>query len=195
VLSEPGYALLHDLRLRGLVVVDDGSVQTTVVAEVVEAGYATPARSAIRITAEGRAAHETWARVSGADHEAAVVRGYERFLPLNLEFLRVCHDWQLRPGDVPNDHRDVRYDWSVIDRLRALDERTAPVVRRVARSVPRFDAYPRRLREALRRVDDGDIEWVTSPRIDSYHTIWMQLHEDLLLALGRRRENESDPNI
>ena len=40
--------------------------------------------------------------------------------------------------------------------------------------------------------DDGDSDWLTSPRIDSYHTVWMQLHEDLLLALayGQLKEND-----
>ena len=37
---------------------------------------------------------------------------------------------------------------------------------------------------------EGDTEWITSPSIDSYHTVWMQLHEDLLLALGRDRATE-----
>jgi hypothetical protein len=43
------------------------------------------------------------------------------------------------------------------------------------------------LRAALDRADAGEREWVTSPRCDSYHTVWMQLHEDVLLALGLER--------
>ena len=96
------------------------------------AGFVVPVRAAIRITPDGRTAHEQWARVAiGSEVEAAVTRGYERFLPINVEFLRICNDWQVRPGNVPNDHGDAAYDWTVIDRLRTLDERTAPVVRRV----------------------------------------------------------------
>ena len=107
-------------------------------------------RESVRITPEGRALHDAWARVvAGTETEEAVTRAYERFLPLNAEFLRLCHDWQVRPGNVPNDHGDVAYDWAVIDRLRALDERAAPVLRRVGRALDRFDAYPRRLRAAL----------------------------------------------
>jgi hypothetical protein len=66
-------------------------------------------------------------------------------------------------------------------------------LRRLSRSVERFDEYPRRLRAAVRRLDEGDWEWFTSPRIDSYHTVWMQVHEDLLLALGRERADEPSP--
>ena len=191
MLSDEGYLLLHEVRLRGLLEIEDGSERARHVTTLTAAGFVVPVRAAIRITPDGRTAHEQWARVAiGSEVEAAVTRGYERFLPINVEFLRICNDWQVRPGNVPNDHGDAAYDWTVIDRLRTLDERTAPVVRRVARSVARFDAYPRRLRAALSRVDEGEREWFTSPRIDSYHTVWMQLHEDLLLALGKSREHE-----
>ena len=56
--------------------------------------------------------------------------------------------------------------------------------------VDRFEGYRARLRAARQKVDDGAHEWLTSPRIDSYHTVWMQLHEDLLLALGKERSSE-----
>jgi hypothetical protein len=80
----------------------------------------------------------------------------------------------------------------VIDRLRSLDERAAPVISRVARVHSRFTTYRPRLRAALARVDEGEHEWVTSPRCDSYHTVWMQLHEDVLLALGADRAAEPE---
>ena len=113
---------------------------------------------------------------------------YESFGPLNREVLRVCTDWQVRPGGAPNDHVDAAYDWSVIDRLTAVDERAGPLLRRLGRSVPHFAPYRERLRTAQRRVVDGERDWFTSPRVDSYHTVWMELHEDLLAALGLERE-------
>lgn len=184
------YLLLHEVRMRGLVEVS-AVTEERLLAPLLDAGLVVRARTSLRVTTEGRSLHAAWARLApGSDAEQVVTRAYERFLPLNAELLRVCHDWQVRPGDVPNDHRDLRYDWSVIDRLRALDERAAPVVRRAAREVARFEAYPRRLRGALARVEEGAHDWLTSPRLDSYHTVWMQLHEDLLLALGRDRASE-----
>jgi hypothetical protein len=191
VLSDAGYLLLHEVRLRGLLTIEDGSAQAEVVGELLAAGFVVPARSAIRLTGEGRNVHEQWARVrADSDVEAAVMRAYERFLPLNRAFLRLCNDWQLRPGNVPNDHRDPSYDWTVLDRLQQVHEQAAPIVRRVARSLTRFETYPRRFQAAIVHVHEGERDWFTSPRIDSYHTVWMQLHEDLLLALGRRREHE-----
>jgi len=123
----------------------------------------------------------------GSREEAECAGVYESFEPLNREVLQVCTDWQVRPGGAPNDHGDTAYDWSVIDRLTAVDERAGPLLRRLSGAVARFAPYRARLRSARRRVEDGEHDWLTSPRIDSYHTVWMELHEELLVALGRER--------
>jgi hypothetical protein len=181
------FRLLHEIRLRGVVEVEETETVTLLLGE----GYVVRSSRGIRITTAGRATHTSWARLSnGGEEEQLARRAYERFLPLNRELLRVCTDWQVRPGGVPNDHRDARYDWSVLDRLHAIDERVGPIASRLGRAVERFATYRPRLRAALARVDDGDTEWLNSPRFDSYHTVWMQLHEDLLLAIGADRGNE-----
>jgi hypothetical protein len=190
-LDDAAWALLHELRLRGKVSEAGGEVDAAVVTRLVEGGFATRTRSAVVITAVGRTTHETWARCTpGSDAEAALRRAYDRFLPLNADLIRVCNDWQVRAGDVHNDHTDVEYDWSVVDRLRALHDRSSPVTRSMATSITRFDAHRTRLRVAIRRVEAGEHDWFTSPRLDSYHTVWMQMHEDLLLALGIDRATE-----
>jgi hypothetical protein len=184
------FRLLHEVRLRGVVEVHE----TEIVALLVDGGFVVHAARGIRITAEGRVTHAAWARLSeGGDDEQVALRAYERFLPLNRELLRICSDWQVRPGGVPNDHKDPRYDWSVIDRLQALDERVAPVVSRLGRAVDRFATYRPRLRTARKQIDEGAVEWLASPRCDSYHTVWMQMHEDLLLAIGGDRASEPPP--
>jgi len=183
------FRLLHEVRLRGVVEIEETEVVTVLIGE----GFVVQSARGIRITAVGRETHATWALLPvGDEGEQIARRAYERFLPLNRELLRVCNDWQVRPGGVPNDHRDARYDWSVIDRLHTLDERVAPVVSRLGRAVERFADYRPRLRVALARVDEGETEWLNSPRFDSYHTVWMQLHEDLLLAIGGDRSAEPD---
>ncbi|MCZ7535941.1 MAG: MarR family transcriptional regulator [Acidimicrobiia bacterium] len=181
------WGLLHDLRLRGLVE-ESGHEHTDLLVEI---GFVVRKRTYLAVTPEGRERHAAWVRLADdAPEYAAVHRAYEAFLPLNAELIRLCSDWQVRPGNVPNDHSDLRYDWGVVDRLRALDERAGGVVRRLARSVPRFAAYRARLHDSLRKLEDGDNDWFTSPRIDSYHTVWMHMHEDLLATLGLRREDE-----
>ena len=152
-LDDACWELLHAARLRG--VVDDGDELVAV--RVVEIGFAARSAKGIRLTPEGRTAHTAWARVPSGDAEATLERAYQRFLALNRELIRLCNDWQVRPGGAPNDHTDPTYDWAVVDRLVAIDDRVGPFV---------------------------------SPSIDSYHTVWMQLHEDLLLALGRDRASE-----
>jgi hypothetical protein len=175
-LDDASYLLLHEIRLRGVVEITDESST----ALLVQHRFVARAARGVRITREGRIANAAWARLEpGTEAEAVVRRGYSRFLPLNQELLRVCHDWQLQPGD-----------WSVLDRAAALDERIGPIVKRVSAAAPRFESYRHLLRGALARVSEGANDWLTSPRVDSYHTIWMQLHEDLLLALGRDRASE-----
>jgi hypothetical protein len=187
-LDDAAWALLHELRLRGTV--DDATDGPVTVLET--RGYAVRKRTTVVLTAAGREVHTQWARCDiGSPTEDTLRRSYERFLPLNTDLLRVCNDWQVRAGGVPNDHTDVEYDWAVVDRLRALHDRTSPLTRAMAGALERFGPYRERLRRALQRVEEGDHEWFTSPRIDSYHTVWMQLHEDLLLALGIDRASEA----
>ena len=186
-LDDDCWLLLHETRLRGVVSGGD----EVIIVRVVEAGLAVVAPKGVRLTPEGRELHTAWARVEdGGELEAAVVRSYQRFLGLNRELISACNDWQVHPGGVTNDHADPTYDWAIIDRLVTIDERVGPILRTTAQRVARFNTYRPRLRHARERVNDGELEWFTSPRIDSYHTVWMQLHEDLLLALGRDRASE-----
>ena len=187
-LDDPAWALLHELRLRGtLADADEVTVEV-----LVTQGYAVRRRTLVAITAEGRERHAVWARCApGSSAEVTLRTAYERFLPLNRELIQLCHDWQVRAGDVEMVVDDVEYDWAVIDRLHTLHERSSPVTRSMARTITRFAPHRDRLRAAVRQVEAGDTEWFTSPRIDSYHTVWMQLHEDLLLALGIDRSTEA----
>jgi len=187
-LDDNCWLLVHEVRLRGVV---DGTDEVVEV-RVVEAGLAKRVPKGLRLTEAGHEHHAQWARVAPGEVEVAVERAYQRFLTLNLELIRVCNDWQVRPGGAPNDHTDPTYDWSVVDRLVTIDDRVGPILRTATQHVMRFGGYRPRLRHARQRVNDGDYEWLTSPRIDSYHTVWMQLHEDLLLALGRDRASESE---
>ena len=80
----------------------------------------------------------------------------------------------------------------MLERLDRLDERVAPIIEGLGKSVPRFAGYRGRLTEALDKIGD-DRTWLASPRCDSYHTVWMQLHEDLLSAVGVNRSDEKQP--
>jgi hypothetical protein len=62
----------------------------------------------------------------------------------------------------------------------------------LGRVVPRFGGYRSRLADALDKISD-DRAWLASPRCDSYHTVWMELHEDLLMPVGVSRLDEKPP--
>lgn len=180
-----GDQVLHELRMRGTVPVPGEAAEV-----LVAAGFALVRREQLVLTPAGRAeADQRFCLVGRPGHEQLQV-AYERFGPLNRSLLQICTDWQVRSGGVPNDHRDSVYDWGVIDRLVALDEQAGALVRGLGKHVPRFVPYRERMRGARRRVEDGERDWLLSPRIDSYHTVWMQLHEDLLVGLGLQRSDE-----
>jgi len=188
-LTEQAWSLLHDLRLRGFRPAKGGPVE----AELTGAGLAMVRGPNLALAPAGREAHAAWARLTpGSEDEALAKATYERFLVFNVEFLRICTDWQLKPGNQPNDHSDAAYDFKVLERLDRLDERAGPLVEALAKAVARFAGYRGRLTEALDKISD-DRAWLASPRCDSYHTVWMQLHEDLLSAVGVNRADEKQP--
>jgi len=85
-----------------------------------------------------------------------------------------------------NDHTDPAYDARVLDRFADLDGRFAPVGDELAAALARFGRYRLRLTGALERAVAGEREFVTDGTA-SYHTVWAELHEDLLVTLGLPR--------
>jgi hypothetical protein len=117
--------------------------------------------------------------------------GYEGFERLNGALKQLITDWQTKPVGrerVPNDHGDKDYDAKIVDRLGALHERAEPVLSRLAGVLPRFRVYEEKLRAALEKSEDGAVQWISDAKIESYHTLWFELHEDLLRLMGRERE-------
>ena len=189
VLSAETWTLLHDLRLRGFRTARAGPAEE----EAIAAGLVVTRGANLALSQVGREAHAAWARLTpGSEEETLARNAYERFLALNVEFLRLCTDWQLKPGNEPNDHSDGAYDFKILERLDRLDERTGRLLDGLGEAVPRFGGYRPRLTEALERITD-DRAWLASPRCDSYHTVWMQLHEDLLTTVGVNRADEKQP--
>lgn len=126
---------------------------------------------------------------------AQLVNTYRRFSAVNGQVLDVCSSWQvIRIGSamVRNDHSDVDHDAAVLARLDRLHESVTPLVRDLGELSPRFRGYDVRLTMAHDRISRGDTRWLTHPTVDSYHTIWFELHENLLANLGRSRSDGSD---
>jgi hypothetical protein len=146
------------------------------------------------LTPEGRQAD---ARLLADELRSAGVRpdveaAYLDVRRLSDRMWRIRTDWETRDPERygRNDHSDVAYDASVIGRLVELHEEAAPVLARLATALDRFGTYGPRFEAALARVRAFDVDWFTHPLIDSYHTVWFELYEDLLVTLGVERSKE-----
>ena len=42
-------------------------------------------------------------------------------------------------------------------------------------------------------MQEGRTEWIAKPTVDSYHGVWFELHEHLLVTLDRDRATEPLP--
>jgi hypothetical protein len=147
-------------------------------------------KSLWQITPAGRDAH---VQMLAADLEGIPVVSlrapYDDFLGLNGTLKQLCTDWQLRDG-APNDHSDAAYDQWVLDRLVALHDATQPVLDAMTTVIRRLATYGRRLHHAHGALRTGDTTMFTGVMCGSYHDVWMELHEDLLLTQGIDRSRE-----
>lgn len=120
---------------------------------------------------------------------------HQAFLPLNRTFGQACTNWQIRPAArdpmVFNDHTDWGWDERVFRSLDALGRQLATVTDPVTRVLQRFQGYDTRYAAALARVNAGQPRWIDAPELDSCHTVWIQLHEDLLSTLHLPRGSDS----
>lgn len=128
---------------------------------------------------------------AGLRRTPAFVDTYDQFEVVNTDLKALITEWQVvETGGLssPNDHSDEAYDNHIIDRLGGVHERVEIILKQLAAHEPRLSTYIGKLQAALERAEDGEIEWVSDVRIESYHTVWFELHEDLLRLLGKKRE-------
>jgi hypothetical protein len=117
--------------------------------------------------------------------------GYSEFERLNGALKQLITEWQtidVRGQRVSNDHSDEDHDDRIIDRLGELHERAETALEKLASVLPRFSIYRDKLAAALEKAEGGDIAWVSDAKIESYHTLWFELHEDLLRLMRHERE-------
>lgn len=204
--SEPSFLVVHALRLKGFAEADVVAAVSRLDDDDVEnllkelAGDDLVVRrdgrvSGWSLTPSGRARHADLvaAELEACDGRDDVRAAYDRFLDINQDMLAVCTAWQLRDVDGVqsiNDHTVAGYDASVVQQLVGIHDRARPVTADLRERLDRFGGYSGRLRTALEKVVAGNHEWFTKPVIDSYHTVWFELHEDLLCTLGIERASE-----
>jgi hypothetical protein len=188
-------AVLQSVRLKGRISRDD--LAATLGSEdfgpavdgLVEAGLLANGPT-LRISPEGRARLEELLTSERQQLDAAaILTAHGEFRSVNIEFKALVTDWQLRGGQ-PNPHDDADYDAAVLARLDEVHRRVTPIVDAAAAELPRLGRYAAKLQTALDRVRAGETMWLARPLIDSYHTVWFELHEELILAAGLTREAE-----
>jgi len=197
------FLVLHALRIRGVADTDalariTGLAPAAVAAcadDLTESGLIL--RRAGRfagwaLTAAGRQRYESLlaAEREQVASDMELAQAYDRFVALNDDFKAVCTAWQVRDLDAQlmNDHDDAAYDAGVVRRLGAIHRAVLPVIGQLARVLPRFGGYGGRLDDSYRRVQAGQLDAFTRPLSESYHDVWMELHQDLLLTLNISRE-------
>ena len=127
----------------------------------------------------------------GTDNATAAL---DAFLELDHRMKTAVTAWQLRDdaeGQVVNDHSDAAYDAAVLERLASIHADTVAWLKLLDAGPPRLADYGVRLGRAIEHALAGDQRYVASPRVDSYHGIWFELHEDLIQLAGRTREDEA----
>lgn len=171
----------------------DVSRAKALLSQAVTEGRAVETGGAYMLTPAARMALDGEYSKVYADQRASreFVVAYERFEAVNKELKQLITDWQtieLGGQRVPNDHSNKAHDDAIIDRMGGLHERAEAVLKALGLGLPRLAIYARKLLAALEKAEDGEIEWVSGARIESYHTVWFELHEDLLRILGRERD-------
>jgi hypothetical protein len=194
---------LHELRLKGFVPADAvGETAGAGAADVVAQLQALVAEGLVQrrdgrvagfsLTGAGRDAHRRAlaAELDALGVRARVDRCYRRFLERNRELLELCTAWQVRElggATVANDHADPAYDRRIVASLAAVDDDVQPVCAELGETLGRLGRYGPGLRHARERVEAGDAQYFTTPAFPSYHSLWFELHEDLLTTLGLER--------
>jgi phosphoenolpyruvate-protein kinase (PTS system EI component) len=188
--------VLHALRLRGFLTADGfieslGTHPAELLDALVEAGAVryVEARGLYALLPAGREMQQQLPAAPTGFDPSRLAEPYATFLELNDAIKSLCTKWQLRNGE-PNDHSDPEHDRRCIDELRAVVERTDSVVRSLAEVVPRLDRYRSRLHRAVRCVAAGEINRFTGVACESFHDVWMELHEDLIVLQGIDRTEE-----
>ena len=154
-------------------------------------GLAASVAGAYRLTEPGKVrASELVAKEAAAWGTERANTALDAFLELDSRMKEIVTAWQLKSPDVVNDHADAEYDQGVLDRLAALHDDAVTFTEANENPAGRLAVYRERLSRALGQARAGDGRFVASPRVDSYHGVWFELHEDLIQLAGRTREDE-----
>jgi pyruvate,orthophosphate dikinase len=190
-LAIKGYAMADMLGLALGVSADEAAA---LVERLAADGIAKDSGGMFSLTDDGKAlGAEMLAEDSAAWGVENASAALDAFFVLDGEMKEIVTAWQMKEvggEQVLNDHADPEYDAGVLARLAGLHDRTGAWISPLYEGLPRLAAYGKRLDEAAARAAAGDGMYIASPRVDSYHGVWFELHEDLIRLAGKTREEE-----
>jgi pyruvate,orthophosphate dikinase len=157
-------------------------------------GLVEQAAGSFRLTADGKSiGRERIAADAARWGEENAGAALDAFLALDHRMKETVTAWQMREVDGAqtfNDHADPAYDARILADLDALHVDASAWSRQLEAGLPHLAVYRQRLDRAAAATASGDHRFVASPRVDSYHGIWFELHEELILLAGRSRAGE-----
>jgi hypothetical protein len=186
--TDTEFRVLHTLRVRGLVATADIAAELQLPQPATDSEMRHLEGCSLVLHRAGRVSGWTLAPTGRSRHvelleqeqlgnaaQQALETAYDRFVRLNEPFKTLCTEWQMN-----------QQPRRCITELQTIH----PQVQALATTVTclgRMTSYGRRFDTALQRLVAGDDTAFTAPLSNSYHDVWMQLHQDLLLTLRRER--------
>lgn len=187
------FRALHALRVKGVATAAEVA-RLTGIDGVAEALAALVAQKLVARRAGGEGEYHALTSAGHDAHGAAVAerlglkaRGLlaaaydSRFLAVNLRFKQLCADWQ---------EQGERFE--LVEAAADVHDDIIAVLRTAAAADVRFERYAERLNATMDAFQGGDARALTAPVGESYHNVWFELHEDLLVTLSRSRRDEAD---
>lgn len=195
----PHLALLQAVRLKGgmadaamlsgLLGLPEDEV-SGLLAQHADAGLVAERRGRYRLAPEGREPLKAALAAERAEVDPSRVEPlWAQFCECDADLKQILAEWQVKDGE-PNDHTDAAYDDAIIARVAALHEHVGPLASQLGECAPRLCGYSARLDQALRRLQAGDLAFLSHPMKDSYHTVFHELHEELYDLTGKDRARE-----
>jgi hypothetical protein len=188
--------LLKRLRVAGRA--EANNLDSNVINELIDKGWLSTAGldgCSLRLTPEGRKrALLEFAQDTCDLGKELIDTVYERFGPLDQHLKVVITKWQLsgaRRNGQMREARELIDGEPIADQLSEIHERAVKLLSELGKRLNRYLDYRNRLTAALGRIHERDYRFVASPLLDSYHAIWFELHEDLILLSGRSRSEEA----
>lgn len=197
------FLVLHTLKINGIVGSDSIAEKTGIPLDEIEPVLSSMMEqsqvrkregrvSGFTLLPDGTSAHASLLdlAMSSREDKEALSKAYTEFLSINSRFKHICTEWQLRGPDEINDHTDPEYDAKVLSLLSAVHSDACDILGQLSSIQGRYSNYHTRLENAYSRVQSGDISAFVKPMSNSYHDIWMELHQDLLTSLKLERTDE-----